>query len=155
MFSLVRERSNVGLNSDNSMTDPITNSNASCEFNVLVADQNAIEANLLKIFLSQICSRVVEVQEGRTVVETVEESLLGDAIFNVVILSNQLGDIDGIETTRLLRSVGFAGSIVGTSTNVSPEIKRQWTAAGCNAFLEKPISNRKITELITRLVNER
>jgi osomolarity two-component system, sensor histidine kinase SLN1 len=115
---------------------------------VIVADANSTDAMLLQIYLRTHCSHVATVHSGQASVDAVVDSVRHDSPFDAVILNIRVHGIDGIEATKLMREAGYTRPIIGTSSEFTTQHKQQWTAAGCNAFVEKPIRLDTLMEVL-------
>lgn len=73
--------------------------------------------------------------------------------FDIVFVDRQSSDIDGLETTRLLRSIGYTGPIVGTCWDLTTNIKNEWSDAGCTEVLEKPVDLVQLIDTVARLIS--
>jgi signal transduction histidine kinase/ActR/RegA family two-component response regulator len=62
--------------------------------------------------------------------------------FDIVLMDMQMPDMDGLETTRLLRNRpdGKQTRVIGMSANAYPEDRLACLAAGMNDFVSKPVS---------------
>ena len=93
----------------------------------------------------KLVSRVLKV-EG-FIVHTANDGLAGLAyveehIPDLILVDLQLPNIDGLAVTRTLRQMDGLQDIpiVALTANVQKEDREQSMAAGCNGFIEKPIS---------------
>lgn len=105
----------------------------------IVGDANPVDARLLQVFLKSVLSEVVCEPNAMNIWASVVRAERNDSEFGLVILNRTLQRLDGVQTTQLLRYGGYAGTIVGTSTELSAELQDEWTAAGADMFLTKPI----------------
>ena len=58
---------------------------------------------------------------------------------DLILMDIRLPGIDGIETTKKIRLLGFNKPIIAQSANALPEDKKLCINAGCNDFVAKPI----------------
>ncbi len=68
--------------------------------------------------------------------------------FDVVLMDMQMPEMDGIEATELLRSIGYDKPIVALTANVMAQHQEQFEAAGCTDFLAKPIDRHRLQEVL-------
>jgi CheY-like chemotaxis protein len=69
-----------------------------------------------------------------------------------VIMDMHMPVMDGITATSRLRELGQDLPIVALTANAMPQDRDACLAAGCNAYLSKPIDRRKLIETIETLV---
>jgi CheY-like chemotaxis protein len=62
----------------------------------------------------------------------------------------QMPELDGIGATELLRASGYTRPIVALTANGNAEERDRCLAAGCDAFLSKPIAPAKLIEACRR-----
>jgi two-component system, sensor histidine kinase and response regulator len=72
--------------------------------------------------------------------------------FDLVIMDMHMPVMDGITATSRLRELGQDLPIVALTANAMPQDQDACLAAGCNAYLSKPIDRRKLIETIETLV---
>lgn len=119
---------------------------------VLVLDDNAHFAKLLTTILHGV---------GATAVDTVQtteqavEMLRADT-FDVVLCDWQLNGRDGLEFARAVRGLDDARKarvpLIMVTGHGDDALRRRASAAGIDAYVEKPISARALLETLARLV---
>ncbi|MGD9127902.1 MAG: response regulator [Planctomycetia bacterium] len=57
--------------------------------------------------------------------------------------------MDGYETTRQLRAVGYDHPIVALTANAMTTDKAQCSEAGCDSHLSKPIQRKELLETLS------
>ena len=110
---------------------------------VLVAEDTLDLQQLERKILESVGASVNVANNGK---EAVELGL--SEPYDLILMDMQMPEMDGIEATRLMRSVGNETPIVALTANVMPKHRAQFEEAGCNGFLSKPIDR---TELIAVL----
>jgi CheY-like chemotaxis protein len=63
---------------------------------------------------------------------------VGDA-YTVILMDNMMPVMTGREATRQLRAMGYNGIIVGVTGNVLIEDLEEFSQAGCNEVITKPL----------------
>jgi signal transduction histidine kinase/AmiR/NasT family two-component response regulator len=110
---------------------------------VLIAEDTPVLQLLVRRMLEAVGIEVALADNGR---EAMEQALATP--FDLVLMDMQMPEMDGIEATRLIRSVGNETPIVALTANVMPQHREQFEAAGCNGFLSKPIDHEKLTAVL-------
>lgn len=102
--------------------------------NVLVADDNRANQDLIALYLRR-CGLTLEIaKNGQEAVEKAQQ-----AIFDLVLMDMRMPVMGGLDATELLRLTGFDKPIVALSANVERTDIEAALAAGCDTYLPKPI----------------
>lgn len=104
---------------------------------VLIAEDDALNAAMLRAVLEQLGHRVVQAQTARRAVD-----LARLADFDLVMLSGGGPQGEGARTARILRGMDCpaASRPIVAIINGDAEEARDWLAAGADAVLRKPVS---------------
>ena len=108
---------------------------ASLELNVLVAEDNPVNREILKEQLEALGVRVTLAEDG-------EQALLrwSEGSFDLVITDVNMPRLDGYQLTRRLRELDPAVPIIGVTANAMREEGEHCLEVGMNAWLVKPLS---------------
>ena len=110
------------------------------ELNVLVIDDDQIACEHAQIVLGQIgisCDMALTGQEG---IEMVKLRHIRQDPYNLILVDWKMPDLDGIETTRQIRSmVGNETPIIILTSYNWDDIVNDATEAGVDAFVAKPL----------------
>ena len=124
---------------------------------VLVAEDNELNREILRVFLEDAGCVVTEARDGREAVETFCDHSAGT--FDVVLMDVMMPRVDGLEAAHLIRTSGHADGasvpIVAVSANAFDEDIKQSLAAGMNAHLSKPVEREKLFEMLGRMLGSR
>lgn len=77
-----------------------------------------------------------------------EDALIRALEADAVLVDVAMPRIDGLELCRRVRAAGYRGPVLVVSARPGPELPRQATEAGADAFVRKPF---EIVELVERL----
>ncbi|MFP3385729.1 response regulator [Tritonibacter sp. SIMBA_163] len=115
---------------------------------VLVVDDNKTNRFILEKFLSSSSCRVQSVSSGAEAIE-----LARDLAFDIILMDIQMPGMDGVETTRRIRSLEQAGGrepgfIVAVTANTMPEQSAHYLSAGMDEVLAKPVSKEPFLKMI-------
>lgn len=116
---------------------------------ILVVDDNAINAKLLRLVLE---ARGWHVRVAGNAAEAMHELRLARP--DVVLLDVQLPGVDGLTLLSRLRDdpVWHDLPVAMVTSYASALDEARARAAGCNAFVPKPIDTRSIGDLVLNLV---
>ncbi len=117
---------------------------------VLVAEDNRFNQLTLELMLEKLHFAPTTVSSGQEVLDRLDKEH-----YDIVLMDVQMPAMDGIETTRKIRSrqgclVNPNIPVIAVSAHASPMDKIRATEAGMNAFLAKPVA---IDELARTLFN--
>jgi CheY-like chemotaxis protein len=116
---------------------------------VLCAEDNPYGRVILNTILTELGHRADFVGSGEEAVEAVKRG------YDVVLMDVTLPGIDGLETTRRIRSLPGAASrtpIVGISGRTENGDEQAARAAGMDSYLRKPISPSALSEAIAAIL---
>lgn len=124
--------------------------------NVLVAEDNELNMQILRFFLEEFGCTVTPVSDGEQALEAFRTSTEG--MFALVILDVMMPVMNGLEAANAIRSLERADSksvpILALSANAFDEDIRHSLASGCNAHLSKPVDQKKLAETLAQLLGE-
>lgn len=101
---------------------------------ILVADDNRANQELISLYLRR-CGLAVEIAgDGQEAVEKAQQEA-----FDLVLMDMRMPVMGGLDATELLRLTGFDKPIVAISANIERSDIESALAAGCDAYLPKPI----------------
>ena len=111
---------------------------------VLIVDD--LESNLyvarglLQVYDLQIDT----LQSGAETIQKIKEGKVYDIIF----MDHMMPDLDGIETTQMLRKQGYDGIIVVLTANAIAGNEKMFKENGFNDFISKPIDTKRLDEIL-------
>jgi len=115
---------------------------------ILVAEDVALNAEMLEATLRQAHHSVVVVPDGQQALEAVRGSP-----FDMVLMDVQMPVMDGLAATRAIRALdgpAAAVPIVALTAYASREDLRACLDAGMNDFLTKPLERAKLQDVLQR-----
>lgn len=118
---------------------------------VLVAEDHADTREMLKLLLEMEGYAVAEAADGLAAVELAEH-----ACPDLILMDGSLPRLDGLTAVRRLRAHEALHTVpvVALSGHVAPAFQAEARAAGCDAFLAKPIDFDEMRGLLARLLAE-
>ncbi len=139
---------------------------------VLVVDDRRDIRFLSKRLLTKAGATVDECEDGQLAVDHVASLLAnrrkpsGDALEGVrptakialpdlILLDMQMPNLDGYQTARKLRVLGYSGPIIALTADAMHGDMNECIEAGCNDYLSKPIDSNKLVELVGKLTNRK
>lgn len=116
---------------------------------ILVAEDNALNRKVLLRMLSGLECSVTAVENGRQVLEAVQQQH-----FDLVLMDVRMPDLDGITTTRQVFQLLPAAewpTIYAVTAGVSDEERRECIDAGMTGFLNKPVQLAELSALLATM----
>lgn len=113
---------------------------------ILLAEDCMDQGRLYLRFLQQAGAEVTLECNGQSAVDAVKKT---PTLFDAVVMDFEMPQMDGIESTRRLRELGYSGAIIAVTAFGSEELKEKWLQAGCDEYIQKPL---KKCELITAVL---
>ena len=119
---------------------------------VLVVEDNEINAEIVKIILSQYGIEVVHAENGKDGADQVRNSPEG--YYDAVLMDIQMPRMDGFEATRAIRALaspdGSRIPIIAMTANAFEEDRQKAFDAGMDAHLAKPIDVQAMLETLVQ-----
>ena len=127
---------------------------------ILVAEDNEINALLMRSLLSRLGHHVVITTNGEEALESWQSAESASAPYDLVLMDIQMPRLDGIETTKRIRAFE-AGKrvrptpILALTANTLVEDRYACFEAGMDGFLVKPLDRDKLAEALAGLAASR
>ncbi len=110
------------------------------DISVLVIDDDEIAAEHAKLILEKVGISSEVAFSGREAVEMVKLQHARMKPYNFIVVDWQMPDMDGVETTKQIRSVvGDESAIIFLTAYNWDDILEEATAAGVDSFIAKPL----------------
>ncbi len=118
---------------------------------VLVVDDRRDIRFLSKRFLTSAGATVTEAEDGEIAVAKVAQSITDGEVYDLILLDMQMPRLDGYETAKSLRQLGYSKPIVALTADAMQGDMSRCIESGCNDYLSKPIDRVQLLELVNRL----
>ncbi|MEP2653610.1 MAG: ATP-binding protein, partial [Paraglaciecola sp.] len=110
---------------------------------VLAVDDNSDNRDLVSYLIAKTGLDLVLAEDGKHALKLAEAQA-----FDLVLMDMQMPELDGLQTTSILKSNGFKGPVVMLTANVDESSKQQVLNAGIAEHFAKPIDSRKFYALL-------
>ena len=133
---------------------------ASKGLSILVAEDNEINALLMRSLLSRLGHQAVITTNGEEALESWLSAKSAGSPYDLVLMDIQMPQLNGIETTKRMRTLesGLPGRrtpILALTANTLVEDRYACFEAGMDGFLIKPLDREKLAEAIAGLAASR
>ncbi|NTW16791.1 MAG: response regulator, partial [Syntrophaceae bacterium] len=119
-----------------------------CSLNILLAEDNIVNQNLVKIMLCKAGHKVALANNGR---EAIEKISLADDTFDLILMDVHMPEMDGMEATRIIRDKGYGDiPIIALTASVMEEDRIQCFKAGMDDYLAKPVKMQFLKEVLEK-----
>ncbi|MDA9430367.1 ATP-binding protein [Bradyrhizobium sp. CCBAU 51627] len=127
---------------------------------ILVAEDNEINALLMRSLLTKLGHRVVITVHGEAALESWLAASSAGTPYDLVLMDIQMPQLDGIEATKRIRAHEAATGnhrtpILALTANTLVEDRYACFEAGMNGFLIKPLDREKLDEALAGLAASR
>jgi PAS domain S-box-containing protein len=127
---------------------------------VLVAEDNEINALLMRSLLTRLGHHAVITTNGEEAMESWLSAKSAGAPYDLVLMDIQMPQLDGIETTKRIRSLeagqpGRQTPILALTANTLVEDRYACFEAGMDGFLIKPLDREKLADALAGLAASR
>lgn len=113
---------------------------------VLVAEDNALNAEILRHMLESEGYQVVSVSDGQQAVDALREQS-----FSAVLMDIQMPVMDGLTASRIIRqTLNLSVPIIAVTANAYREDKASCMDAGMTDFVTKPIERQQLISVLRR-----
>jgi PAS domain S-box-containing protein len=106
-----------------------------------------VAAGLMKPYKLKIDTAI----SGREAIEKIKNG----KVYDVVFMDHMMPEMDGIETTRNLRGIGYAAPIVALTANAVAGQADMFLSSGFDEFISKPIDMRQMNAVLNKLVRDK
>ena len=124
-------------------------------FDVLLAEDNEINALLATRHLERLGASVTRAPDGLTALALVEAAMDGATPYDMVLLDIRMPGLDGIEVARRIRLAESARQVqptrlIALSADVHDAERRSGCRAGIDEFLSKPVTFARLERALGR-----
>jgi CheY-like chemotaxis protein len=117
---------------------------------ILVVEDENITAMIISAMLQSLGHHVLWAANGTKALEMIEEY-----DFDCILMDIQMPEMDGLETTRAIRSSAATRQkhsvpIIALTAHARQGDKERFLAAGMDAYLTKPVEMDRLKELLRR-----
>lgn len=89
-------------------------------------------------------------KDGQEAFDKVRESMSNGERFDLVFMDVQMPNLDGIQSTKLIRGMGFSAPIVALTAFAEKSNEDECMASGMDYFLAKPIRRPALKQVLKK-----
>ncbi|KAL2159095.1 hypothetical protein VTH06DRAFT_2854 [Thermothelomyces fergusii] len=118
---------------------------------VLVADDNSTNIEVVSRLLKlEDIYDVTIAKDGQEAYELVKANMEKNQHFDVIFMDIQMPNLDGLQSTRLIRKMGYSAPIVALTAFSEESNVRECMESGMNEFLSKPIRRPALKQVLAK-----
>ncbi|KIV96018.1 hypothetical protein PV10_03600 [Exophiala mesophila] len=118
---------------------------------VLVAEDNKVNQEVvLRMLQLEDVYDVTIAKDGQEAFDKVRDSMHSKERFDLVFMDVQMPNLDGIQSTRLIREMGFTSPIVALTAFAEKSNEDECMASGMDFFLAKPIRRPALKQVLKK-----
>ena len=143
------------VRSSRSRTDhntPMISKSEQNDRRIVLAEDGTDNQRLLNHILTRAGYDMTITDDGEACVQAVKESIEQGRPFDAVLTDIQMPKLDGYGATAAIRALGYRGPIIALTAHAMLGERERCLAAGCDAYLSKPIDRPKLLELLEQLL---
>ncbi|WPH00449.1 Hypothetical protein R9X50_00327800 [Acrodontium crateriforme] len=118
---------------------------------VLVAEDNQVNQEVvLRMLKLEDVYDVTVAKDGQEALDIVKESMTAEdgRPFNLIFMDVQMPNVDGLQSTRLIREIGYQAPIVALTAFAEESNIKDCMDSGMNYFLSKPIRRPQLKKVL-------
>lgn len=119
---------------------------------VLIVEDNPANLHLLRRMVQKAGATVCEAVNGLLGVEAVRAAQEGRESIDAILLDMQMPVMDGYTAAVEIRRDGYTCPIIAVTADTTDHARVNSLAAGCDAYLSKPVDRRELVNLLERLL---
>jgi signal transduction histidine kinase/CHASE1-domain containing sensor protein/AmiR/NasT family two-component response regulator len=116
---------------------------------VLLVEDSEDNQSIFNYFLSSVGAITETVSNGAQAVQSASTFR-----HDFILMDIQIPEIDGLEATRRIRSLGYTNPIIALTAHAFPEEKKNCIRAGCNGLISKPVTRILFISQILKIMEE-
>jgi CheY-like chemotaxis protein len=83
------------------------------------------------------------------------DRLRGGSIYDIIFMDHMMPQMDGIETTKLIRESGYTQPIVALTANAVVGQAETFLASGFDDFVSKPIDIHQLNAVLNKFIRDK
>jgi len=118
---------------------------------VLVADDNSTNIEVVSRMLKlEDIYDVSVAKDGQEAYELVKANMERNQHFDVIFMDIQMPNLDGLQSTRMIRKMGYSAPIVALTAFSEESNVKECMESGMNEFLSKPIRRPALKQVLKK-----
>lgn len=129
----------------------LANKDGPGKLRVLVADDNSTNIEVVsKMLKLEHVYDVTIAKDGQEAYDLVKANMQNDQRFDVIFMDIQMPNLDGLQSTKLIREMGYSAPIVALTAFAEESNVKECMDSGMNEFLSKPIRRPALKQVLMK-----
>lgn len=129
----------------------LTHKDSQSRLKVLVADDNSTNIEVVSRMLKlEDVYDVTIAKDGQEAYDLVKGTMEKNESFDVIFMDVQMPNVDGLQSTRLIRGIGYTSPIVALTAFSEESNVKDCIDSGMDEFLAKPIRRPALKQVLKR-----
>lgn len=117
------------------------------DLNVLVVEDIALNFKIIAQILIKYGAIVERAEDGLVALKKIKSTK-----YDIILMDIQMPNMDGIEATKKIRSLGIKTPVIAQTANILADDKIICLQAGCNDYIGKPINSQELLDVIIQYI---
>jgi len=118
---------------------------------VLIVDDVATNLYVAKGLLSPYELSMETANSGFEAIDKVK----GGGVYDIIFMDHMMPKMDGIEATKILREMGYKGTIIALTANAIVGQAEMFMNNGFDGFISKPIDVRQLNATLNKMIRDK
>lgn len=129
----------------------MANKTSQGKLRVLVADDNSTNIEVVSRMLKlEAIYDVTIAKDGQEAYDLVKATMEKNQSFDVIFMDVQMPNLDGLQSTRLIREMGYTSPIVALTAFSEESNVKECIDSGMDEFLSKPIRRPALKQVLKK-----
>lgn len=129
----------------------MSNKSGQGKLRVLVADDNSTNIEVVSRMLKlEDIYDVTIAKDGQEAYDLVKANMENNQRFDVIFMDIQMPNVDGLQSTRLIRKMGYSAPIVALTAFSEESNVKECMESGMDEFLSKPIRRPALKQVLKK-----
>ncbi|KAL5365236.1 hypothetical protein BJX96DRAFT_179661 [Aspergillus floccosus] len=121
---------------------------------VLIAEDNKVNQQVvLRMLALEDVYDVTVVKDGQEAYDTVRANMEEGKAFDLIFMDIQMPNLDGIQSTRLIRQIGYSAPIVALTAFAEDSNIKNCMESGMDMFISKPIRRPALRQVLDKFAS--
>jgi CheY-like chemotaxis protein len=122
------------------VTDPDNTVKEEPVVSILIVDDSPANRKMVRRLLRNIAKEIREAGDGKEALKIMQEVSSQGGSVDVILMDDNMPNLTGPETARILRFRGYSGLICGVTGNTLPSDIKRFKDNGASCVLSKPLN---------------
>jgi len=83
------------------------------------------------------------------------DKIKGGSVYDIIFMDHMMPKMDGIEATKILREMGYKGTVVALTANALVGQAEMFMKNGFDGFISKPIDVRQLNAALNKMIRDK